>query len=140
MTDCLLCVGLGQQDREFLSAVAAYHINLAQLLVKERRNLAQDFVSQQVAELIVQPLELIDVGHDHGHAGSVAAGTLDFFQDPQFEEAAVEDSGQSIEVGQLLDALDVVRVLDGGGANVGDRFERLQFALAECIGLTCCAA
>ena len=31
----LLAVGLGQQDGEFLSAVSADHIDLAQLLVKE---------------------------------------------------------------------------------------------------------
>ena len=135
----LLRVGLGQQDRKFFSAVAAHHINLAQLLVEQRRNLAQDLVPQQVAELIIQPLELVDVRHDHGHAGSVAAGALDFFHDPQLEKAPVKDSGQAVEVGQLFDPLHVVRVLDGVGANVGDRFQRLQFALAESVGLRRCA-
>ena len=56
MATACWAVGLGQQDREFLSAVAAHHINLAQLLVEERRNLAQNFVSQQVSELVVQRL------------------------------------------------------------------------------------
>src|SRR6202158_551362 len=75
--DGLLRCDLGQQDGEFFSAVAAYHINLAQLLVKERRNLAQHFVPQEMTKLIIQPLELIDIRHDYGHAGSIAAGALE---------------------------------------------------------------
>src|SRR6202030_145921 len=93
----------------------------------------QDFVAQHVSELVVKPLELVNVGHDDSHAGSVTAGALNLFHETQFEKAPVENTGEAIEVGQLLYALDVVGVLNGRGADVGHRFQRLQIAVAERI-------
>ena len=127
----VLRVGLRKQDGEFFSAVAADHVDLSQLLMEDRRDLAQHFVSQQVAELVVQALEFVDIHHDYAHAGAEAAGAFDFFGNSQFEETAVEDSGQSVQISQLLYALDVMGVLDGGGADVGDGFQWLHFSGAK---------
>src|SRR5579862_9059803 len=88
-----------------------------------------------MAELIIQPFEVVNICHDHGHTSSVAASAFDLFNDSQFEEAAVKNSGQSVEIGQLFHALHVVRVLNGVGANISDGFKRLQFALTKSIGL-----
>ena len=88
-----------------------------------------------MSELVIQPLELIDVSHDDGHARAVAPGAFNFFHDAQLEKAPVENTGETIEIGKLLHALDIMRVLDGGGANVGDGFERLQVAVAEGVRL-----
>src|SRR5579864_7210222 len=103
--------------------------------MKDRRHLSQHFVAEQVSELVIQPLELVNVSHDHGNAGPVAAGAFDFFYDAQLEKAAVKDSRQAVKVSQLLDPLDVMRVLDGVGTDISHRLERLQFVFAERIAL-----
>src|SRR5678815_2910356 len=73
-SETVLRVGLRQEDRELLTAVAADDIDLAKLLVKQRRDLAEDFVAEQVSELVIQALELVDIEHDNGHATLKAAG------------------------------------------------------------------
>src|ERR1700685_4263288 len=88
-----------------------------------------------MSELVVEPLELVNVGHDHGHASTVAARALDLLENAQLKKAPVEDSGQAIEIGQLLHPLNIMCILDGGGANVGHGFETLQFALAEGVAI-----
>src|ERR1700722_6641069 len=105
-------IGLSEQDAELFTSIAAYHIDLPELLVKQRRNLAQHLVSQHMSELVIEPLELIDVGHDDGHTGAVAAGALNLFHETQLEEAPVKNAGQTVEVGQLLHTFDIVSVLN----------------------------
>jgi hypothetical protein len=87
-----------------------------------------------VPEFVVEALELIDIGHDDGHAAAIAAGALDLLGDAKLEKSAVENAGQAIEVGQLFYPLNVMGVLDGSGANVCDRFKGLLIAVAEGIG------
>src|SRR5215469_16138134 len=86
-----------------------------------------------MSKLVIQSLEQIDIGHNDSHGIAIAARTLDFFHDAQFEEAPVEDAGQTIEVSELFHALDVVRVLNRVGANISYGLERLQLALAESV-------
>ena len=124
----MLLAGLREQDGELFSSVAADYIDLPQLLGEDRRHLAQHFIAQQVAEFIVQALELVDIHHDHCHAGVEPPGALQFLLDSQFEVAAVEDSGQAVQIGQMLDALNVVGILNRSGADVGDRLQRLDIA------------
>ena len=73
-----------------------------------------------MTEFVIQSLELVDVDHDHGHAGVEAAGPFHFFLDTQFEEPSIENSSQAVEIGQLFDPLNVVGVLNRRGANIGD--------------------
>src|SRR5580693_8466271 len=84
-----------------------------------------------MSELVVEPLELVNVRHDHGHTGTVAARALDLLENAQLKKAPVEDSGQAIEIGQLLHPLNIMCILDGGGANVSHGFQTLQFALSS---------
>ena len=81
-------IRLSEQDAELLASVAAYHVDLPQLLVKQRRNLAQHLVAQHMSKLVIEPLELIDVGHDDGHTGAVTAGTLDLFREYAIRKSA----------------------------------------------------
>jgi hypothetical protein len=57
--------GFRHHDREFVSAVAAYHVHLAQLLLQDGGNRAQHLVAQQMPEFVVHLLEVVDVHHDH---------------------------------------------------------------------------
>ena len=86
-------------------------------------------------ELIIQALELVDVHHDHRHADIESPGALDLLRNAQFEESAIEDSGQAIQVGQLTDPVDVVRVLDGVRADVRNRLKRLLVVGVKCAHL-----
>ncbi len=99
--------------------------------MEHRRDLAEHFIAQQVPEFVVQALELVDIDHQYGHAAVEAARTIDFLHHAHLEIATVEDSGEPIEIGELLHSLHVVRVLNGGGANVGDRFQRLHVFLMK---------
>src|ERR1019366_79853 len=101
-THGLVGVGLSEQNSEFLASVAADHVNLPQLLVKQGGNLSQYLIAQHVSELVVQPLELVDVRHDDGHTRTVAACALNLFHDAQFEKAPVENAGQTVQVGKLF--------------------------------------
>ena len=105
--------------------------------MKDRRNLAQNFISQQVAKFVVQVLELIDVHHDYRHACTETAGPLDFFGDAHFKVAAVENAGQSVEIGQLFYPLHITRILNRGRANVGGRFQWLGIVVLEGSLLDC---
>src|SRR5271166_6496079 len=88
-----------------------------------------------MSELVVEPFELVNVGHDHGHASAVAARALDLLENAQLKETPVEDSGQTVEIGQLFYPLHVMRILDGGGADVGYGFQTLQLTLAEGVAI-----
>ena len=73
-----------------------------------------------MAKFIVQPFELIDVHHDHGHAGIKPPRPLQFFFNSQFEVSAIKDSGQAIQIGQMLHSFHVVRILNRRRTDVGD--------------------
>jgi hypothetical protein len=65
-----------------------------------------------VAELVVQRLEVVDVGQDDRQRQVVAAGALELLLDPLVVAAAVVQAGQAVAgraVGQKLDQ--VVRAL-----------------------------
>src|SRR5262249_167179 len=51
--------GLRQQDSELFAAIAAENIQLAQAVGEDHRDLPQNLVTQQVAELVVHALEVI---------------------------------------------------------------------------------
>src|SRR5579863_5145864 len=61
-------IRLREQNCELLASKPAQNINLPQLLMKNRRHLAQHLVPEQVPELIVQSFELINVNHEYCQA------------------------------------------------------------------------
>src|SRR6266478_5972706 len=119
----MLRIGLREQDGKFLSSIAAYHIKLSQLLVEDGRDLAQDFVSQQMSKFVVQTLELVDIHHDHCHASAESFGPFNFFADTQFKEAAIENSGETVKVCQLFDSFHIVRILNSSSADISHGFK-----------------
>ena len=55
-----------RDDREFLAAEATDDIAVAEPAAHLRRDRLQHRVARIVAELVVEPLEMIDVAHDAG--------------------------------------------------------------------------
>src|SRR5947208_3051709 len=102
--------------------------------MQDRGNLPQNFVTQEVSELVIEPLELIDIDHDDGHTSAKTAGALEFLGEAQLEEAAIEDASEPVDICQLLDPVDVMSILDGSGTDIGNGLERLGLAFLEHAG------
>src|SRR5579862_4474801 len=102
--------------------------------MEDRRYLPKDLVAEQVPEFVVEALELVDIDHQHSHSALESASAVNFFYDAQFKEAPVEDPGKAVEIGKLLDPFHIVRVLDGGGTDVGHCFQRFHIAFLEAFG------
>src|SRR3981081_1714730 len=96
------------------------------MLGEDLRGLAKDFIAQQVPELVVQLFEFINVNHDHRKRCAIAVRAFQFFCDTQFKESAVEDAGESVKISELFRPLEMASILDGGGANVCHRLQRLN--------------
>ena len=65
-TQCILLTGVRQHDREFLAAIAADMVGLAQALLEEQGQTLEDAVADGMAVGVVDLLEVIEVQHDEG--------------------------------------------------------------------------
>ena len=83
-------------------------------------DLAKDRVAGLVPEGVVHLLEMVNVEVDDGEVGAATAlGPVEFLDQALFEEAVVEDAGQLVPEGHLLDLragveADVVQAVDSG--------------------------
>src|SRR5215469_15579846 len=116
--------GFRHHNRELVPAVAAHQVHLAQLLSQDGGNGAQNFIAQEMSELVIQPLEVVDVDHDDRDPALEARSALELLDDSHFEKPAVVDSREPIDIGELFHTVKVIGVLDSGGANIGDGFQR----------------
>ena len=91
-------------------ADARQRVDVAHQLRARLRELLQDLVAAQVAVLVVDAFEIVDVDERHGERRAVAPGALDFLAQPVHEVAAVEETGQV--VGDALHAQLLVCDLD----------------------------
>ena len=119
----MLWIGLREQDGKFLPSITTYRIKLPQLLVEDGGHLPQDFVSEQMSKFVVQALELVDINHDHGHAGAESPGAFNFFGNAQLKEAAIENSGETVQIRQLFDSFHIVCILNSSSADIGYRLQ-----------------
>ncbi|MNE67137.1 hypothetical protein D3C80_1627280 [compost metagenome] len=84
------------QHHEFLTTQPTEHVGAPQPVVDALAQAAQHMIAHCMAELIVDPLEMVDVQHDDGQVLLVAMGTLQFRLEPLLEIASVVDAGQGI--------------------------------------------
>ena len=91
----------------------------AHRLFTNHPELVEDFIAQHVSELVIQPLELINVSHDYRHTRSVTPGAFNFFHDAQFEKSTIENTGQTVQISELLNPVHIVGILNGRRANIG---------------------
>ena len=111
----LLDVGLGQDQHEFLAAVAAQQVAGAHVGAQELGDPAQDDVAGGVPVGVVDDLEMVDIDEGDRERSVVAGGSFDLGEQLGEERLAVEDAGQAV------DRRPVVRVCQGGRDRVDGR-------------------
>ena len=104
-----LDVGLGQDQHEFLAAVASDQVAGAEVFGDGLGDAAQDRVTCGVAIRVVDRLEVVDVDERDAERSSVAGRALDFGEQIGEERLAICDAGQTV------DGRPVVCVGEGGG-------------------------
>ena len=122
----LVAVGLGQDDRELVAAVAGRDVRRAQRRPDELRGPGQDPVAEQVAERVVDELEVVEVEHQHAQRAPAALGADDLLAQPLVQEAVVVEAGQRVAVGELAGVLVEAGVLERHRRLVGHRPGELE--------------
>jgi hypothetical protein len=97
-----------QDHRELVAAIATDDIVGATALRDLGRDQAQNAVTDEVTELVVEMLEIVDVDQKQRERAVVLVGLLDQSTDRSVEHATIGDPGQRI--GQCL-ALDQVETI-----------------------------
>ena len=127
-----------KDDRELLASEAADEIHFAELMRKDACGVLQHFVTEQVAELVVDVLKVIDVDHEDREIAGIAICARYLFDDAFFESPSIEHAGESVAGRELANFINVDRVLKGGGENVCDGFQRLNVVGAEALSRYVC--
>ena len=92
-----LDVGLGEDEHEFLAAVAADEVARPEVLGDGLGDPAQDDVAGGVAVRVVDRLEVVDVDEGDAQRSLVARRPLDFGEQGGEERLAVGDAGQPVD-------------------------------------------
>lgn len=100
----LMLRGGGQDDGEFLSAVAGAGVALADGVIEESGEVAEDFVAGGATAEIIDGPEVVDVDHEHGDGKFEALGKLPFLAEAFAEEAAIAKAGEGVGAVHLLEA------------------------------------
>lgn len=105
----------GQRRDELLAAVAGQQVITAlQAGVEDGRDRLQAAVAHRVAVRIVEPLEVVDVDHQHRQSHAMAARTAMCAAERFIEAAAVAQSSQRIAAGQQRQFVALALDLDLG--------------------------
>ena len=92
------CADLGarQQDRELVAAEARAGVAGANLRLGAPRDFLQRLVAREMAEAVVDLLEMIDVDHQAGQRLAGAFGARQFLAQPVVEVAPVVPAGEEV--------------------------------------------
>ena len=90
-------IGLGQEDDELVAAVAGRRVDLADARRDDLADAAQDLVAGEVAEPVVDGLELVEVHHQQAEAAARAGAPGDLALDRREEEGPVEQPRQRVD-------------------------------------------
>ena len=104
--------GLGEDQHEFLAAIAAEDVAGANAPRDETRQLTEHGIAHPVAVRVVDRLEAVDVHEGHRQWLGVARRALDLTDERAEQRFAVRDSGQAIAGGLRL------RLGEGAGGTV----------------------
>src|SRR5690606_24675850 len=96
-------LGLREHDRELFAAVAGEDFVAADALLDDLGELAQDVVAREVAALVVDALEEVDVEHDEAEGAGVAARPDELALEGLEQVALVVDLGETIDDGHPVD-------------------------------------
>ena len=90
-------IGLGQEHHELVAAVAGGGVDLADAEGDDLADAAQDTVAVEVAEPVVDRLELVEIHHQQAEAAARAGAAGDLALDRGEEEGPVEQAGQRVD-------------------------------------------
>ena len=122
---------LRQHDRELVAAEARAGVADAHLRVDAVRHLAQHRVAGQVAVLVVDALEVIDVDHQAGEGLVGALGARQLLAQARVQVAAVVEAGEEVGQPAAHQARAVHRVLDADGGDHAQVREEVARQLAR---------
>jgi len=96
---------MGEDHQELLTAVATPDVARAQTASQAPSDRAQHLVAGHVTVAVVDLLEVIEIRHQDGEPGPVAAGALELHRQDLRHEAAIAKTGQGIGRRELLELL-----------------------------------
>ena len=103
---------LGQDHRELVAADAAGDVGRADDVADAVGRLGQDAVAGEVADAVVDRLEVVEVEDDERQAAAVALGAGDLAGERLVEVAAVVQAGERVEIGELAGLAKAPGVVD----------------------------
>lgn len=115
--------GLREDDEELLSSVSADASGVGDDVGDDAAKLFEHGVSGAVAEGVVDGFEVVDVDQEDGEGGVVLAGVLALCVEKRHDVTAVEEFGDGIDDGGMLEICDLREVFGGmerQGANGED--------------------
>ncbi|HEX7436379.1 MAG TPA: hypothetical protein VF308_06725 [Caldimonas sp.] len=128
-------IGAGQQQGEFLAAIARDEFALAlDGLADEARHRAQPFVAGGVAVAVVVVLEMVDVDHQQRHGLALARGARPLGVQRLVEEAPVADLCQPVDGRELRQALVEALQFELDALAFGDVHVRAHHAQRPAVG------
>ena len=99
-------VDAGQQQRKFLAAIARDQHGVFQRDDGQRfADPAQAGVAHDVAIVVVEQLEMIDIDHHQRDRLVCLGGLLPLLLQPHVETAAIGEAGEAVEASQLVEML-----------------------------------
>ena len=110
--------GVPEQEDKLVAAEAADHVRRACVIAEAHRNRLQDRIAGQMAVLIVDGLEVVQVDEDQARGGAVALHMRQRAIELALEAAAVEHVEQRIGFDLLLKMADAL----ARGAELGIEF------------------
>src|SRR5690606_14792502 len=105
---CLPCVGLGEDDHEFLAAITSEDVGLAQKAqANPRRELLENAVARQMPVGVVEPLEVVDVEEEQREGAAMAKTANHLLFQVLDEVTAVVGPRQHVRDGEAAKLLQV---------------------------------
>jgi len=95
-------VGLGEDQRHLLSAIAGHDVRFARLRLRDRGDPLQHRVARGMAKGVVHLLEVVHVQEQKREGAVVALGLAKTALELRVERAPVEEPGQAVGRGQEL--------------------------------------
>ena len=91
------------QDAKLIAAKACHHIFMAAYRALDMPGQHREqLVAGIMAQAVIDTLEVVDIEEDHRHHALSAGFFRDFLREDLIETTAVEQAGQRVEMGHLL--------------------------------------
>ena len=120
-----------EDHRELLAAPARRLVDLARALADRAGGRLEHAVAREMAEAVVDQLEIVEVEHHEPDRRAEALRALDLARELLLELAAVEQLRQRVGLGLLLDQPVQAGVLDRDGALPDERADALGVVAPE---------